>query len=146
MLQLERESIKAGIAPADLLSHVAFKDCARVAAAISRRVSLSTWQAEARSALLRNPLQQSADVLRPPTSETGTAAYFNDYYGTPLSAAGVNKFTTVIATRGPGCCGGLLSQVSRMENLPDKLRALGAVRRGRKGMFEYPIAAPGRTF
>jgi len=74
------------------------------------------------------------------------AAYLNDFYSAPLHAAGDNKYTTAIATRGPGCCGGLMSQISRMQKLTDKLRALAAVRRGRKGMFEAPIAAPGRTF
>ena len=146
ILELEREGARTGTAPAAMLSQTAFKDCAKTAAIVSRRVSMLTWQEEARAALLEHPLPPTADVLRPPTSETGVAAYLNDFYGAPLSAAGENKYTTVVATRGPGCCGGLLSQVSRMQNMATKLRALAAIRRGRKGMFDAPIAAPGRTF
>ena len=146
ILQLEREGLRDGYAPLSLVSQTAFKDCAKTASVVSRRTGLRVWQEEARAALLQRPLPLTDDVLRPPTSESGAAAYFNDFYGTPLSAAGVNKYTTVIATRGPGCCGGLLSQISRMQNLTAKLRALAAVRRGRKGMQDAPIAAPGRTF
>ena len=146
ILQLERLGAQNGSAPVHTISQTAFKDCGRTAAIVSRRVSLLTWQTEARSVLLQKPLPQSADALRPPTSESGAAAYFNDFYATPLSSVGTNKYTTVLATRGPGCCGGLLSQISRMHNLHTKLRALAAVRRGRKGMLDPPIAAPGRTF
>jgi hypothetical protein len=145
-LDLEREGASSGTAPAALLSETTFRNCAKTAAVVSRRVSINIWQDEARRMLMEHPLPPSDDVLRPPTSETGVAAYLNGFYGTPLSAAGSNKYTTVIATRGPGCCGGLLSQVSRMQNMATKLRALAAVRRGRKGMFDAPIAAPGRTF
>ena len=68
----------------------------------------------------------------PRQRQVSFAAYLNDFYGTPLSsAAGENKYTTVVATRGPGCCSGLLSQISRMQNMATKLRALAAIRRGR---------------
>ena len=146
ILQLEREGDRAGTSPADILERASFRECAKVAAVVCRRVSLLTWQEEARAELLANPIPPCADVRRPPTSERGMAAYLNNFYGSPLSVAGENKYTTVIATRGPGCCGGLISQVSRMQSLAPKLRALAAVRRGRKGMFDAPIAAPGRTF
>ena len=109
ILQLERLGAQNGSAPVHTISQTAFKDCGRTAAIVSRRVSLLTWQTEARSVLLQKPLPQSADALRPPTSESGAAAYLNDFYATPLSSFGTNKYTTVLATRGPGCCGGLLS-------------------------------------
>ena len=146
ILQLEQADTLNGIVPANMLAQASFNDCAKIAAIVSRRVCLHTWQAESRAELLENPIPPSVDVLRPPASERGMAAYLNNFYSTPLSASGENKYTTVIATRGPGCCGGLLSQVSHMQKLVPKLRALAAVRRGRKEMFNAPIAAPGRTF
>ena len=147
IIQLERSSAMDGTAPTVLLQHTEFRNCSKTAAIVSRRTSLNQWQTEARAALAKDPLPPAADVLRPPISERGVAAYFNDFYRAPLSDAGYNKYTTVIATRGPGCCGGLLSQVSCIRrNLNVKLRALAAIRRGRKGMFDAPLAAPGRTF
>lgn len=146
MLQLERTGAADGTSPAVLLRNATFVDCAKSAAVVSRRVSLATWQRESRAELVKCPLPPSLNVLRPPSSERGVAAYLNDFYRIALDDAGSNKYTTVLATRGPGCCGGLLSQVSRMSGLSTKLRALAAVRRGRKGMFDAPLAVPGRSF
>ena len=146
IIQLERAAALDDTAPVALLQHTEYKDIAKTAAVVGRRVGLRTWCDEASVALAAKPLPPSADVLRPPSSESGVAAYLNDFYRFPLSAAGTNKYTTVVATRGPGCCGGLLSQVSRMQNLAMKLRALAAVRRGRKGMFDAPLAVAGRSF
>ena len=146
LLQLERFGAADGTSPAVLLRETDFKDCAKSAAIVSRRVSLATWQSEARAELAKRPLPPSPNVLRPPSSERGVAAYLNDFYRSTLDDVGSNKYTTVLATRGPGCCGGILSQVSRMSGLATKLRALAAVRRGRKGMFDAPLAVPGRSF
>ena len=146
MLRLESVGIADGTIPPVILLHTQFKDCAKAAAIVSRRVGLHIWQRESRAVLMKNPLLPSSDVLRPPSSERGMAAYLNDFYRFPLFAAGTNKYTTVLASRGPGCCGGLLSQVSRMPQLVRRMRALAAVRRGRKGMFDAPLAVSGRTY
>jgi hypothetical protein len=146
IILLERAASRDGSVPAALLQQTTYRDIAKTAAIVSRRVGVHLWRDEACAALAAKPLPPAADVLRPPSSESGVAAYLNDFYRTPLSAVGSNKYTTVLAVRGPGCCGGLLSQVSRMDNIACKLRALAAVRRGRKGMFDAPLAVPGRTF
>ena len=146
ILQLEQSAAGQDTAPVLLLSQTAYRNVAKTAAIVSRRAGVRVWLDESCASLVAKPLPPTIDVLRPPSSETGVAAYLNDFYRAPLSAVGTNKYTTVIATRGPGCCGGLLSQISRMQNLALKLRALAAVRRGRKGMFDAPLALPGRTF
>ena len=146
ILQLERAAAAQDTAPVALLSQTEYRNVAKTAAIVSRRAGVRAWLDESCAGLATKPLPPTVDVLRPPSSESGVAAYLNDFYRAPLSAVGTNKYTTVIATRGPGCCGGLLSQISRMQNLALKLRALAAVRRGRKGMFDAPLALPGRTF
>ena len=108
------------------LSQTAFKDCAKLppwsAAGLAcshgrRRLALHCWCTRCLPLLMRCGLPRQRQV--------SFAAYLNDFYGTPLSSA------AGVATRGPGCCGGLLSQVSRMQDMATKLRALAAIRRGR---------------
>ena len=57
ILQLEQADTLNGIVPANMLAQASFNDCAKIAAIVSRRVCLHTWQAESRAELVENPLR-----------------------------------------------------------------------------------------
>ena len=138
IMQLELDYAACGIpVPAS-----SFLNRSRDAAAFGRRVGLYHWINEGRALDAARPM--ASDPLRPPAGPpTLVASYFNNYYDLDINESGGNKYTTHFGVRGPGCCGAILAQVSRISS-SQTLQALAAVRSGVAGMFAAPLAAPGR--
>ena len=140
ILFLEHQYSTLGVvAPA-----ASFLHRSRDAAVYGRRIGLLHWKNEglvhcAQYLPLANP-------LRPPSlPPLAVAAYFNNCYEMEPADAGVNKFTTPLSVRGPGCCGAVLAQLNQLVSAR-YLPAIFAIRSGLPGMFSAPLAAPGRRY
>ena len=119
-----------------------------LAGVYGRAVGHASWQAEAREHF-RNTILQPLVV---PTSVTPcpdigklqNAAWFNLGYNHSTDDLGTHRAATPLSTRGPMCSGSLLAMCDRQTPYSHRM-ALGNLRLGKAGLYQIPLAPPGRT-
>lgn len=126
-----------------------YNDIKRAAGVYGRAVSLHEWRAGGLRSCGGDGTPAAADATaRPapcPPSQHCADLHFG--YRLPLDPASVGgiQTRTPLSARGPQCAGGLMSLVTRQLDARH-LHALGALRKGRAGMFQHPLAAPASSF
>ena len=121
---------------------------ATLAGVYGRAVGHATWQSAARAHFLASTSHQvvvpTSNTPCPDTGKLQNAAWFNMGYSHSTADLGSHRGATPLSTRGPMCSGSLLAMCDRQTPYVHRM-ALGNLRLGKAGLYQVPLAPPGRT-